>query len=546
MILGLLFTGHKTLPRARAAQGVNAQLTADLHSCRFSKSRNSRITSSPNRTSDYGNFRPWRIRSHGITPADASRCLMPQKMKEISDIPSESDASLLTRKKIRAPRASALSYAVANRTCSPPATLSSKYGRMKRWFSEPYGLEMSSRYFVASPKLYPARNPEGPVTPQNSDELLGSGSATPQLRRSLSDSEQVEFNAREVFAEKLRERLIVWTKPLVLNPYKSTGYEYSGIDGRPTSPSMGWLVGRESAMNSSTNFDRKIGNEILIQESAVPRCSTRSSASIDRASVHEARSRASDGGQASMGVDSDDDFETWRSYQSLRYNAEGSRSSDNAFQGSYSPGKMRYYQLLNSRLPERHRCPEEVPKPAITSRSTPEQVFLDELDRRLNRLDYELSPGFRGSRSRESTHRSRWQSAPCHFHVLDGMSQPIRPNPGRWSLDLPPVMSIPDMSEMQPKKTKPRNDKSSLANHNLVRPGILPRIDSATATATATITITTMDDEPREGDIDTAAWILRRPPMGARPSHTAEQALLYTDGRGTKPKLLAAWQQLGP
>ena len=510
---------------------------------------------------------------------------------------------------------------------------------MKRWFSEPYGLEMSSNYFVASPKLYRARNPEGPVTPQNSDELLGSGSATPQLRHSLSDSEQVEFNAREVFAEKLRERLIVWAKPLVLNPYKSTGYEYSGIDGRPTSPSMGWLVGRESAINSSANFDRKSGNEILIQESAIPGCSTRSSASIDRASVHEARNRASDGAQASMGADSDDDVKTWRSYQSLRYNAEGSCSSDGAFQGSYSPGKLRlissllpskwfslptrriqvlasnmsetqttspieeirldqishdwslkgdlkvgakatqpnfggsatsnkssrpllrktivgsarapipnprlrYYKLLNSRLPERHRCPEEGPKPAITSQSTPEQVFLDELDRRLNRLDYELSPGFRGPRSRESAHRSRWQSAPSHFHVLDGMSQPIRPNPGRWSLDLPPPTPIPDMFDMQAKKTKPRNKQTSLANRDLVRPKILLRVDSATATATATITI--KDDEPREGAIDTAAWILRRPPMDARPSHTAEQALLYTDGRGTKPKPLAAWQQLSP
>lgn len=583
-------------------------------------------------TSDYANCPPWRIRSHGITPADTSRYLIPRKMKETSDIPSEPNALLLTRKKTRVPRASTISHAIAKGTCSTPATLSSsKYGWTKRWVSEPYGLESSFDYFVTSPKLYPARNPEGPTTPQNSDELLESGSASPQLRRSRNDSEQVEFNAREIFAQNLRERLIVWTKPLVLNPYKSTGYEYSGTDGRPTSPSMGWLVGRESAIVSSTNFDCESGKDILIHESALPGCSTRSSISIDRASDHMAWNRASDREQLFMDADPDDGFKTQRSNQSLRHNDEGSCSSDSAFQGSYVPGKMRLissflpsqlpslprrsiqglasnmsetrttslikesrpnqisdewsvegnlkigakvtqpnlggslssnksshpllrnpaggpavlpvfnprlrHKLLSSRSLERRRYPEESPKPAITSRSRPEQVFLDELDSRLNRLDYELSPGFRGFRSRESTHRSRWTTVPCHFHVLDGMSQTMRPKPGRWSLQLPLKTRMSDIAEMQPKKTKPRNNNSSLETGDPVRSEILLRVvDPATATATATF-------RRKEDAIDTAAWILRRPPMAARLSHTAEQTLLYTNGRGSKPKPLAVWQQ---
>lgn len=579
-------------------------------------------------TSEYTNCRPWQIRGHGISPADTSRYLIPRKIKETSEIPSESNASLLTRKKIRIPRASTIAHAVTTRTCSPPATISSsKYGWMKRWISEPYGLESSSGHFFASPKLYPARNPEGPATPHNSDELLGFGPASPQLWRSRSDAEEVEFNAQDIFAQNLRERLIVWAKPLILNPYKSIGHEYSGTDGRRTSPSMGWLVGSESAMISGSYIDGESGKD---------GCSVRSSISLNRRSAHVVRNRASDMGQSFMGPE--DGFEPRRSRQSLEHNTEGSCSSDSAFQGNYLPGTMSLlpskwsslltprtqvstsnrskprgtspikksrlnqisdewhirgnlkigakisqpklggsassntpshslllepsvvptvtpgadpylrYESLKSTSLERRRYLEEGLKAVITSGSTPEQVFLDELDGRLNRLGYEVSPGFRGFRSRESTHRSKWKPVPCHFHVLDGMSQPMRPNPGRWSLELPfmtPPMS--DISEMQPKQTKPRNKKTSFENRDLVRSEIFPRVlDPATATATATIRREDDDDdenEPREGAIDPAAWILRRPPMGARLSHTAEQALLYTDGRGTKPKPLAVWQQ---
>lgn len=564
---------------------------------------------------------------------------MPRKMRETSETPRESNASLLTRKKIRVPCAATISHTMANRTPSPPATLSpSKHGRRKRWISESYGLESSSCYFPASPKLYPARNTEDPVAPHNSDELLGFGPASPQLWRSRSDSEQAEFNAREIFARNLRERLIIWAKPLVLNPYKSIGSEYSGTDGRPTSPTMGWLVGSESAIVSSSYFDGESGKETLIHESAPLGCSMRSSVSFDRTSVHLARNRASDKGQSFMRADLDDGSEPRRSCQSLKHNANGSCSSDSAFQGHYLPGTMRLissfppskwwslptrhaqvsasnrsetratspieesrpkqisdewlirdnpkigpkitqpslggsassnspghhlllepavtpavmpvadphlrYESSNSRSLERRRSPEERPKPAITSRSTPEQDFLDELGRRLNRLNYELSPGFRGFRSRASTRRSKWKPVPCHFHVLEGMSQPMRPYPGRWSLELP-FMTPPmtDISGVQPKKTKLGNQKTGFENRDLVRSEMLPRVvDPATATATAT-NRSEEDDKPREGAIDTAAWILRRPPMGARLSYTAEQAMLYTDGRCTKPKPLAVWQQ---
>lgn len=569
-----------------------------------------------------------------MTPADSPPYLTPENINQVSDVPGESSASVLTRRKLRASRASSITHAVANRTCSPPTILSSsQHRRVKRWVSEPYGLESTSSHSVATPKLYPARNPEGPITPHNSDDFSESGSATPQLWRSRSDPELVEFTAQENFAKTLRERLMFWAKPLILNPYKSTGCEYSGTDGRPSSPTMVWLVGRESAIFSSTNLDHDSRNETLTRESALPGCSTWPSTSLDQVSVYNARNRPSDGEQLLIGVDSTHSFETYRSSQSTRHNDQGSCSSDSAFQGSYLPGKLRFISsfLANKRssLPPRRiqllasdvretrpttpieesrvdqisdiwsvkdnlkaeaegtqsdfrqspssnssGCPllsepevgsavRPVSDPRLryksldckllespglkptTSRPTPEKGFLEDLDRRLSRLDYELSPGYRGPRGREATGRTRWQVVPYHFSVLDGLSQPTQANP-RPSFELPPATT--HTTDTQPKKKKPRN-ATSLDNDDDRRsfiPSEIPRVDPAPAPAPATATATIRGmAEPREGIMDTAAWILRRPPMCARPSRTAEQALLYTDGRvTTKPKPLAAWQQL--
>lgn len=617
---------------------MNAQLTAGPCSYRLPISRDTSVTFPPKGTSAHGICRPWRIPIHETTSADKSQYLIPQNVKERLDIPAELIASALTCKNPHMPRASTITNAIANQTYSPPVILSSsKRGRVKRWFSEPYELESSSGNFVAAPKLYPARNPEGPSTPHNSDEFFGSGSATPQVWRSRNSSEQVEFSARENFVQNLCERLMFWARPLVLNPYKSTGSEFGGIDGRPSSPTMGWLVGRESAIISSTNFDRESSKETFIRENASPGCSTCSSISLDRAPVCVAQNWASDRKQPLLRADPADCLKTWRSYQPLRHNAGGSCSSDSAFQGSYLPGKMRLissflpskwsslptrrvqvlvsdmcetrttspieesrldqisddwtvedyfkvgnevtrptfgesassntsghpllrkpavgpavtpvpnphwrYKVMNSRLPDSHRHRKVGLRPSALQ-STPEEGFLADLDRRLNRLDYELSPGFRGARSRESTCRSRWESVPCHFHVLDGMSQPnMRPDQPRRSLHLPPatrICDLTDLTDMQHKKTKSHNNKSSLKNPpTLIRSEIFPRADPATATATIP---GGKYSEPREGAIDSANWILRRPPMGARPSHTAEQALLYSNGRSTNPKPLAAWQ----
>lgn len=188
---------------------------------------------------------------------------------------------------------------------------------------------------------------------------------------------------------------------------------------------------------------------------------------------------------------------------------------------------------MASRSLKRHTYPKARAKP-ITPRSMPEEVFLDHLDRRLKRLDYELSPGFRGPRGREAASRSWWQAAPYYFSVLDGMSQPVIsvPPDSRQPLKVPPPTRINDI---QSTESKPHND-AGIEAWRVIR-SESPQGGPATATLG-------VEDELEEGVMYTSAYIPRRPPMRARRSRTAEQALLYTDGRVNKPKILAEWQKL--
>lgn len=163
-----------------------------------------------------------------------------------------------------------------------------------------------------------------------------------------------------------------------------------------------------------------------------------------------------------------------------------------------------------------------------------EELLPDHLDRRLKRLNYELSPGFRGPRGRAATSRSWWQAAPFYFSVLDAISQPVisvRPD-SKQPLQVPPPTRITDVRS---KKSKAQTDTSIEA----WRVTCSESLQVGPATATLGV-----EDELEEGAMYTSAYIPRHPPMHARRSRTVEQALLYTDGCVNKPKTLAEWQKL--
>ncbi len=578
--------------------------------------------------------RQWEDRGHGVAPTDCSQCLSSQQANITSvesDVPNANGALVLDLEKIQVPHPSSITHGIAHRTFSLHAILSLLRPTRSLW--PPSSSDSSSRHSVDTPKLYPGRNPEGPVAPHNSDDVPRSGPATPQRRYCRSEVYHAEFAAEKPFAEDLCERLSIWAKPIVLDPYKSIGPEYGGTCGRPTSPAMGWLVGRESMDDSSSGFGGEGQQDMLSRRTAFPGCNTCSPTSFDRYSLNEVQNYAPCGTEAKSRFDSCDSRATCKSHHSAKGNLPGSSSSGSVFQGNHSlrhicitpspPDHQRAERVIRkySTLPARRTqvsarhflgaaslmpslnsfgngngnsgtwpmmnavklpvgatsptlsarapsspshsppacstmTPVAVPgvrkqfpdvfldshRPLspelnpITSRSTAEEIFLDDLRRRLQHLHYELSPGLHGPRGREAACQRWYQAVPYSVSVAEdntyanvsGCLAPKRP------LNLP---LRADMRSQRPKTCNRANMHCSLHSE---------RCKPWRGIQSEKLRSRPLDDEPAEHLIDTAAWIPRRPPMYARRSLSAEQDLLFTCGHIRKPRTLAEWQRRSP
>ncbi len=161
--------------------------------------------------------------------------------------------------------------------------------------------------------------------------------------------------------------------------------------------------------------------------------------------------------------------------------------------------------------------------------SSLDKSFLRDLDLRLKRLDYELSPGFRGPLSEVADPRWWYDAAPSSAGVASRASQSII------------ISSSIDAKYPSPSPVLRRS--YTAAPSRAKRPGLADLRRRASAQEMVYGAKFTTGSEPDEGTIDTAAWILRRPPMRAIREDSADNsALLFTDGRGP-PKTLSEWQQ---
>lgn len=167
--------------------------------------------------------------------------------------------------------------------------------------------------------------------------------------------------------------------------------------------------------------------------------------------------------------------------------------------------------------------------------SSLEKTFLDDLDLRLSRLDYELSPGFRGPQGDGSSPRWWFEAVPYAASVASRSSSSfvnhslVRSRP----LNPPPVLRR-SHTALDISKTIDTTDSRALVRRRASMQ------DSMLIRGTSTY-----DGEPEESAIDTAAWMLRRPPMGPLREDSAEKTLLFTSGRGPA-KTLLEWQQSEP
>lgn len=177
--------------------------------------------------------------------------------------------------------------------------------------------------------------------------------------------------------------------------------------------------------------------------------------------------------------------------------------------------------------PPKFQSPPQKPLPS-SPLSVPEQTFLEAIDQRLQRLQYELSPGFRGPRGGESDPKWWFETVPYAGSIAVPANAPHDNNTPRPSTP----RNIP---------LTPRHSSASSVMSGPEHAGC-SRDDHASALQKLFVAPSTTDVEPDGNAIDTAAWVLRRPPMGLQPSRIVEEGLLYTSGRGPA-KTLVEWQQ---
>lgn len=167
--------------------------------------------------------------------------------------------------------------------------------------------------------------------------------------------------------------------------------------------------------------------------------------------------------------------------------------------------------------------------------SSLEKAFLADLDLRLGRLDYELTPGFRGPQGDGTSPRWWFEAVPYAASVASRGSQSFLNHapPRLKSPNSPPILgrshTTLGISKTIDTTVPTYMLRQRASSQDLMRPR----------------GISTYNGEPEEGSMDTAAWMLRRPPMGALREDPAEKLLLFTSGRGPA-KTLLEWQQSQP
>lgn len=183
-----------------------------------------------------------------------------------------------------------------------------------------------------------------------------------------------------------------------------------------------------------------------------------------------------------------------------------------------------------SRLSEAKKAPTK----RTECLSSLEKTFLDDLDLRLGRLDYELSPGFRGPQG-DGTTRWWFEAVPYAASVATRGPHFFVNHTSTWSRPLnPPPALRRSHTALEISKTIDITVPTTVMRRRASSQGLM--LVRSTSTYTG---------EPEEGAIDTAAWMLRRPPMGALREDPAEKTLLFTNGRGPA-KTLLEWQQSEP
>lgn len=423
--------------------------------------------------------------------------------------------------------------------------------------------------------LYRARPTDGPCAPNTSEDLTTPRGFTPNagdLAVRFGDSRTYPNDLE--FASDLNHSLQVWAKPMLLDPFASTGCESCGTAGRRTSPAMGWAtVGDElddhledmrgyeddgesglSGSDASSSF-----NGLL----AFPRYGKQGHdeppaydgegglrMNWSRKSSLTNSKRAINGYGEQLGIFDTDMgprwYEKYRQVPFARTEAQAARHSsrsrpDRAIHASPIrspktpiPKRSVSFILPTSKnfFPLSLDVRRSLEGPVLLGRlSLPETCFLHTLDCKLTWLNFQLSPGFRGP---EDNPAESW-----HSHLISR---------SRFSGNV--VSRATETQKRLLTRSGARRTEDPIPGVPRVRERLqTPNIDGWRTAVNALRWLSGTEDilrgvlqfegdavEAREEDIDTAAWVLRRPPQGFAPPDVGVNAY-YTGVKGYAEKM---------
>ncbi|MCJ1364675.1 hypothetical protein MMC16_003790 [Acarospora aff. strigata] len=423
--------------------------------------------------------------------------------------------------------------------------------------------------------LYRARSIEGPSAPNSSEDIPTPRGFTPTAGElAVRFGNTQTFSSDPSFAQKLNRSLQTWAKPLLLNPFASTGPENCGTAGRRGSPAMGWMaVGAKVDGYLEDMRGYEDGSELCYAGSE-------STSSVDTwvpfpkpgvVSNEKSLAQHADGGlkqkwsrkssvsnpkRAVCGygehANTSEPTSVPRWYEKYRQISGSGASTekhiiehvakpkpDRAVHASPlglpttpSPKRSVSFILPTNRgyfptmLDGRHSVEAHSPRRRL---SLPEKCFLDSLHRKLNWLSFELAPGFRGPEDNpaESWHAPLQSHGRLSGNVVSRATETQKRmltrsgalrTEGKDSSAAPQRLDIPEINDW---RTAVNSFRWLSGTEDLLHSIIHYEGDSI---------------EPREEDIDTAAWILRRPPQGFEPTDAGMNSY-YTGVKGYSEKM---------
>ncbi len=434
-------------------------------------------------------------------------------------------------------------------------------------------LDLARRH--ESKTLYRARPVEGPSAPNSSEDV-----ATPRGFTPPEGVLSVQFGTTRnpatdgQFANNLNRSLRIWAKPLLLNPYASAGPETCGTAGRRPSPAMGWkTIGSDWNDHLEDMRDYENDNGLVVTGSddassidnwepfpkygstkhkkQVASCSEKEIIQHwhRKPSVTASKRIVCGYGEESLGRENTTAPKWYEKHrqglvctesQCIIHNSRP--KIDRAIHVSPAtpplmPSPKRSVSFIlptggtcfPATLDGRRSIEAAGPRRML---SLPEKSFLNCLQRKLTWLSFELAPGFRGP---EDNPAESWR-APLVSH-------------SRFSANV--VSRATETQKRMLTRSGARRTEGPLGTRFLHERLQLPNIDDWRNAVNMRRLVSGENEllqsvvqyggdapEPREQDIDTAAWILRRPPQGFEATDLGTNAY-YTGIKGYAEKM---WQ----